>query len=230
MIKKTAATNGPVEHYYRGVHKRPGGRYGALITNPALLPPEALELSPSIYSSSGHAVVVPMFMYHPAAPLPPEVLDLSHSSYYGGHVAARLNFMYHPGVINNDILNNVNMSYETSVGDSSNSVYLGGDSVSLSNEHHICYFSYPIRGVDIVLALSSSWCYWALYYARASKVSHFEILCRVHGFQPSVNCFRMFYTSSYSKGWMSFVKHFDGAPVCHCKPLDSVKNWNDHFF
>ncbi|GKD13679.1 gypsy type transposase [Tanacetum coccineum] len=64
----------------------------------------------------------------------------------------------------------------------------------------------------------------------AAKVSHFEILCHVHGFQPSVNCFRMFYTSSYTKGWMSFIKRSDAAPVCHSKLLDSVKNWNDHFF
>ncbi|GKA46163.1 hypothetical protein Tco_0738959 [Tanacetum coccineum] len=35
---------------------------------------------------------------------------------------------------------------------------------------------------------------------------------------------------SYNKGWMSFVKHSDAAPVCYSKPLDSVKNWNDHFF
>nr|GEU31538.1 hypothetical protein [Tanacetum cinerariifolium] len=29
---------------------------------------------------------------------------------------------------------------------------------------------------------------------------------------------------------MSFIKRFDAAPVCYSKPLDSVKNWNDHFF
>ncbi|GJW21080.1 hypothetical protein Tco_0031702 [Tanacetum coccineum] len=29
---------------------------------------------------------------------------------------------------------------------------------------------------------------------------------------------------------MSFSKRSDTAPVCHSKPLDSVKNWNDHFF
>nr|GEU38024.1 hypothetical protein [Tanacetum cinerariifolium] len=52
----------------------------------------------------------------------------------------------------------------------------------------------------------------------AAKVSRFEILCRVHGFQPSVNCFRAFYTSSYTKGWMSFIKDSDAAPVCHIKP------------
>ncbi|GKD14397.1 hypothetical protein Tco_1198804 [Tanacetum coccineum] len=40
----------------------------------------------------------------------------------------------------------------------------------------------------------------------------------------------MFYTSSYNKGWMSFIKHSNADPVFHSKPLDSVKNWNDHFF
>ncbi|GKA78210.1 hypothetical protein Tco_0784747 [Tanacetum coccineum] len=29
---------------------------------------------------------------------------------------------------------------------------------------------------------------------------------------------------------MSFSKRSDVAPVCYSKPLDSVKNWNDHFF
>ncbi|GKC16934.1 hypothetical protein Tco_1013716 [Tanacetum coccineum] len=29
---------------------------------------------------------------------------------------------------------------------------------------------------------------------------------------------------------MSFNKRFNVAPVCYSKPLDSVKNWNDHFF
>ncbi|GKD45133.1 hypothetical protein Tco_1269778, partial [Tanacetum coccineum] len=29
---------------------------------------------------------------------------------------------------------------------------------------------------------------------------------------------------------MSFVKRSDAASVCYSKPLDSVKNWNDHFF
>ncbi|GKE11709.1 hypothetical protein Tco_1415260 [Tanacetum coccineum] len=29
---------------------------------------------------------------------------------------------------------------------------------------------------------------------------------------------------------MLFIKRSDAALVCHSKPLDSVKNWNDHFF
>nr|GEW95194.1 hypothetical protein [Tanacetum cinerariifolium] len=40
----------------------------------------------------------------------------------------------------------------------------------------------------------------------------------------------MFYTSSYTKGWMSFVKRSDAAPVCYSKPLDSVKNRNAIFW
>ncbi|GKA27729.1 gypsy type transposase [Tanacetum coccineum] len=62
-----------------------------------------------------------------------------------------------------------------------------------------------------------------------AKISYFEILCRVHGFEPTVGNFRVFYINSQNKGWMSFSKRSDVAPVCHSKPLDSV-NWNDHFF
>ncbi|GJY03877.1 hypothetical protein Tco_0369817 [Tanacetum coccineum] len=35
----------------------------------------------------------------------------------------------------------------------------------------------------------------------AAKVSHFEILCRVHGFEPTVGLFRCFYVNSKNKGW-----------------------------
>ncbi|GJX06995.1 hypothetical protein Tco_0194927 [Tanacetum coccineum] len=34
----------------------------------------------------------------------------------------------------------------------------------------------------------------------AAKVSHFEILCRVHGFEPTVGLFRCFYVNSKNKG------------------------------
>ncbi|GJR72361.1 hypothetical protein Tco_0084726 [Tanacetum coccineum] len=36
--------------------------------------------------------------------------------------------------------------------------------------------------------------------------------------------------SAAKNGWMSFSKHSDNALVCYMKPLDSLKNWNDHFF
>ncbi|GJV73946.1 hypothetical protein Tco_1493941 [Tanacetum coccineum] len=64
----------------------------------------------------------------------------------------------------------------------------------------------------------------------AAKVSHFEILCRVHGFDPTVKLFRCFYVNSKNKGWMSFSKRQGNDAVCYTKPLDSLKGWNDHFF
>nr|GEX91594.1 hypothetical protein [Tanacetum cinerariifolium] len=64
----------------------------------------------------------------------------------------------------------------------------------------------------------------------AAKVSHFEILCRVHGFVLTVGNFRIFYINSENKGWMCFSKRAENAPVCYTRPLDSLKNWNDHFF
>ncbi|GJY93556.1 hypothetical protein Tco_0509338 [Tanacetum coccineum] len=39
----------------------------------------------------------------------------------------------------------------------------------------------------------------------AAKVSHFEILCRVHNCEPTVGLFRCFYVNSKNKGWMSFI-------------------------
>ncbi|GJU99669.1 hypothetical protein Tco_1328940 [Tanacetum coccineum] len=64
----------------------------------------------------------------------------------------------------------------------------------------------------------------------AAKVSHFEILCRVHGFEPTVGLFRCFYVNSKNKGWMSFSKRQGNDAVCYTKSLDSLKSWNDHIF
>ncbi|GJS46415.1 hypothetical protein Tco_0596536 [Tanacetum coccineum] len=65
---------------------------------------------------------------------------------------------------------------------------------------------------------------------RAAKVSHFEILCRIHGFEPTIGLFRCFYVNSKNKGWMSFSKRQGYNAVYYTKPLDSLKGWNDHFF
>ncbi|GJW09962.1 hypothetical protein Tco_1575789 [Tanacetum coccineum] len=64
----------------------------------------------------------------------------------------------------------------------------------------------------------------------AAKVSHFEILCRVYRIIPTVGLFWCVYVNSKKSGWMSFSKRFDNAYVCYTKPIDSLKNWNDHFF
>ncbi|GJU19378.1 hypothetical protein Tco_1152720 [Tanacetum coccineum] len=64
----------------------------------------------------------------------------------------------------------------------------------------------------------------------AAKVSHFEILCRVYDIVPTVRLFRCFYVNSKKNGWISFSKRSNNAPVYYTKPLDSLKNWNNHFF
>nr|GEV57353.1 transposase (putative), gypsy type [Tanacetum cinerariifolium] len=56
-----------------------------------------------------------------------------------------------------------------------------------------------------------------------AKVSHFEVLCRVHGFEPTVGLFRCFYVNSKNKGWMSFSKRPGNNAVYYTKPLDSLK-------
>ncbi|GJZ56345.1 hypothetical protein Tco_0611538 [Tanacetum coccineum] len=47
----------------------------------------------------------------------------------------------------------------------------------------------------------------------AAKVSHFEILCRVHNIEPTVGLFHCFYINSKNKGWMSFSKRPDSDDV-----------------
>ncbi|GKD42272.1 hypothetical protein Tco_1266917 [Tanacetum coccineum] len=63
----------------------------------------------------------------------------------------------------------------------------------------------------------------------SAKVSHFEILCRVRDIEPDVSLFHYFYTHNYKNGWFGFTKR-PNVRACYSKNLDSVKNWNDHFF
>ncbi|GKC06406.1 hypothetical protein Tco_0998016 [Tanacetum coccineum] len=57
-----------------------------------------------------------------------------------------------------------------------------------------------------------------------------KVLTRVLDLAPSVAVFRAFYTRIYSDGLFSFAKRSISAPSCLLKPLDSIKNWADHFF
>ncbi|GJW80094.1 hypothetical protein Tco_0144069 [Tanacetum coccineum] len=52
-----------------------------------------------------------------------------------------------------------------------------------------------------------------LLVIAAAKVSHFEILCRVHNIEPTVGLFHCFYINSKNKGWMSFSKRPDSDDV-----------------
>nr|GEV45469.1 hypothetical protein [Tanacetum cinerariifolium] len=65
----------------------------------------------------------------------------------------------------------------------------------------------------------------------ATKVSHFEINCRVQNIVPTLSLFRVFYVPSFNSGWMSFSKRpGKNTTQCYTKPLDSLKNWNNRFF
>nr|GEU43738.1 transposase (putative), gypsy type [Tanacetum cinerariifolium] len=46
-----------------------------------------------------------------------------------------------------------------------------------------------------------------------------------------MSLFNVFYTPSFNSGWMSFSKRPGrNTPQCYTKPLDSLKNWSNHFF
>nr|GEV47831.1 hypothetical protein [Tanacetum cinerariifolium] len=68
-----------------------------------------------------------------------------------------------------------------------------------------------------------------LFVIGAAEVSHFEILCRVYDFEPTIGLFCCFYVNSKNKGWISFNKRQGTDAVCYTKALDSLKGWNDHF-
>ncbi|GJR29985.1 hypothetical protein Tco_1106217 [Tanacetum coccineum] len=63
----------------------------------------------------------------------------------------------------------------------------------------------------------------------SAKVSQFEILYRVCNIQPHAGLFHYFYMHNYKNGWFRFAKR-PNVRACYSKNLDSVKNWNDHFF
>ncbi|GKC04162.1 hypothetical protein Tco_0995772 [Tanacetum coccineum] len=58
----------------------------------------------------------------------------------------------------------------------------------------------------------------------ATKVSHFEILCRVYGITPTVGLFRCFYVNSKNNGWMSFSKRLINLP----DPAPATADFNAH--
>ncbi|GJR73242.1 reverse transcriptase domain-containing protein [Tanacetum coccineum] len=45
-----------------------------------------------------------------------------------------------------------------------------------------------------------------------------------------INISQLSVIGAAKNGWISFIERTDKSPVCYTKPLDSLKNWNDHFF
>ncbi|GKB97985.1 hypothetical protein Tco_0984122 [Tanacetum coccineum] len=66
----------------------------------------------------------------------------------------------------------------------------------------------------------------------ATKVSHFEINCRVLNIIPTVNYFLYLRIPSYKStvGVLRIMSRNKNTPQCYSKPLDSLKNWNNRFF
>nr|GEU56450.1 hypothetical protein [Tanacetum cinerariifolium] len=52
-----------------------------------------------------------------------------------------------------------------------------------------------------------------LNVSAAGKVSHFEMLCHVHGIVPTIGLFCCYYVNSKNKGWISFSKRPDSDVV-----------------
>ncbi|GJX48778.1 hypothetical protein Tco_0273968 [Tanacetum coccineum] len=60
----------------------------------------------------------------------------------------------------------------------------------------------------------------------AAKVSHFEILCRVHNIEPTVGLFCCFYVNSKNKRWMSFSKRSDSDANVFRDPFPKSNEFN----
>nr|GEV75334.1 hypothetical protein [Tanacetum cinerariifolium] len=58
---------------------------------------------------------------------------------------------------------------------------------------------------------------------KIAKVSYFEIVFRVHGFELTVGLFCCFYVNSKNKGWMSFSKHQEMDLLSFIRTVDPTK-------
>ncbi|GJW14426.1 hypothetical protein Tco_0018559, partial [Tanacetum coccineum] len=113
-----------------------------------------------------------------------------------------------------------------------------GSRISLPHAHARVYtrfFEYANFRLPLSTSLINMLRHYRIHISQlsvigAAKVSHFEILCRVHGFEPTVGLFLCFSVNSKNKGWVSFSKRQGNDAVCYTKPLDSLKSWNDRFF
>lgn len=96
------------------------------------------------------------------------------------------------------------------------------------------FFEYANYRVPISIFLSDLLNHYRLHISQlhcigAAKVSNFEVNYRLLVIEPTVALFRSFYHTTWSNGWVSFVKR-QGALQCYTEKVDALKNWREYFF
>ncbi|GJZ87789.1 hypothetical protein Tco_0659399 [Tanacetum coccineum] len=68
-----------------------------------------------------------------------------------------------------------------------------------------------------------------LHCIGATKITNFEVNCRLLAINPTVHLFCAFYHTSWSNGWVSFSKRA-GHLQCYTEKLDALRRWREMFF
>ena len=95
------------------------------------------------------------------------------------------------------------------------------------------FFEYANQRVPISLFLSNILNFYHLHISQlhcigAAKISNFKINCRLLAVNPTLNLFRAFYHTTWSRGWVSFTKRA-GRLQCYTDKVDSLRNWRETF-
>jgi hypothetical protein len=96
------------------------------------------------------------------------------------------------------------------------------------------FLEFANQRVPISLFLSDILSYYRLHISQlhcisATKITNFEVNCRLLAINPTVHLFRAFYHSSWSNGWVSFAKR-TGRLQCYTDKLYALRNWRENFF
>lgn len=96
------------------------------------------------------------------------------------------------------------------------------------------FFEFANQRVPISLFLSDVLNFYRLNISQlhcigAAKIADFEVNCRLLAINPTINLFRAFYHTTWSNGWVSFLKR-PGRLQCYTEKVDALRNWRERFF
>ena len=96
------------------------------------------------------------------------------------------------------------------------------------------FFEFANQRVPISLFLSDVLNFYRLHISQlhcigAAKITNFEVNCRLLAINPTINLFRAFYHTTWSNGWVSFLKRA-GRLQCYTEKVDALRNWRERFF